>query len=51
MSSVKSHKKDIKITKENFIKVLSSLDKDQIRDLIESKGKDPKLVSPIVYLN
>lgn len=38
------------ITKENFIKILSSLSKEEIQTLIESKGKEPKLVTPVVYI-
>lgn len=48
--SSKHKKNDICITKENFLKVLASLSKEEIHDLIESKGKEPKLVTPVVYL-
>lgn len=44
-------KKNLSITKENFIKVLSSLSKEEIHELIELKGKEPKLVTPIVYMS
>lgn len=33
-----------KITQENFLKVLTSMSNQQVKDFIEAKGKGPKLV-------
>ena len=35
--------------KNTFLKNLTTMDKDQIHNFILKKGKDPKLINPIVY--
>lgn len=42
--------KPSKDDKDNFLKVLSSLTKEELYEFINSKGKEPKLVAPVVYL-
>jgi hypothetical protein len=45
-------KKDIPtLTKENFLKIISSLDKDDIDRIITEKGKKPKLIKPLIRLS
>lgn len=38
------------ITRSEFLEVLSSLSKEEIAHIINSKGKEPKLIKPFVYL-
>lgn len=38
------------MNKDNFIEILKSLSKEDIQHIIISKGKGPKLVRPIVYI-
>lgn len=33
--------------KDNFLAIISCMDKDQLNDLIKEKGKQPKLIQPI----
>lgn len=43
-SEVHLRMKKEKITQENFLKVLTSMSNQQVKDFIEAKGKGPKLV-------
>ena len=38
-------------SKESFIDMISYMTLEKINDLIKSKGKGPKLITPIIYLN
>ena len=38
------------MTKEAFLTTLTSLDKDQITDLILTKGKEPKMITPVMII-
>lgn len=40
-----------KITKENFLKVMNSMSKEELNNYIKDKGKPPKLIRPIVVLD
>lgn len=37
-------------TKKTFIESLIYMDRDQIRDFISRKGKDPKLIKPVLII-
>ena len=37
------------MTKENFIKFISSATPEEINDFITKKGKPPKMIVPIIY--
>ena len=40
--------KEPKITRSEFLEVLSSLSKEEIAEIINSKGKEPKLIKPFI---
>ena len=39
-----------KIGRSDFLKVLSSLSKEEIANIINTKGKDPKPIKPFIFL-
>lgn len=38
------------VQKQNFITMISSMDKDQINQFIKERGKGPKRIKPIIKL-
>lgn len=41
-----------KITRSEFLETLASLSKEEIANIINTKGKEPKLIKPfIIYAN
>lgn len=38
------------IEKQNFLTMISSMDKDQLNQFIKEKGKGPKRIKPIIKL-
>lgn len=36
--------------KENFIELIASLTPQQLNELIAQKGKEPKLIKPVVFI-
>ena len=39
-----------KINKEDFLKILESMSIQDINNLIKNKGKQPKLITPVVFI-
>ena len=37
--------------KEDFLTMLTYLDREQISAFIKQKGKEPKVIKPFIYLN
>ena len=37
-------------TKKTFIESLIYMDRDQIRDFISKKGRDPKIIKPVLII-
>lgn len=37
--------------KKDFLRMLVSVDKDQLSDFIKSKGREPKMIKPFICLN
>ena len=40
----------MEVTKKTFIDLISEYDPKEINDFIKSKGKPPKLFSPIIFI-
>lgn len=47
---MESKKTKIKYNKENFLAILSSLTIEEINTIIKEKGKEPKLITPFVFI-
>lgn len=37
--------------KQDFLKMLVSVDRDQLSEFIKRKGKEPKMIKPFICLN